>query len=175
MGSEMCIRDRLTTTHSFITASGHRPTRCDAYYTFRQRREVAIALICGLANLRISKLMRPNVGGNFTSAEFLGQIVHCLTCCYWRATVRHRLMAGVFLQLDRAMESTSRQPVVDCFATILTAAQKFLATIWPLSKFFDFLCTICESPQQRLSHVNSLRLALRRRCSLCQITLTSCF
>ena len=33
---------------------------------------------------------------------------------------------------------------------------------------------ICESPQQRLSQENSLRLAVRRRCSFCQITLTSC-
>ena len=40
---------------------------------------------------------------------------------------------GVFLQRDRAMESTSRQPVVDCFATILTAAQNFWATIWPFN------------------------------------------
>ena len=33
---------------------------------------------------------------------------------------------------------------------------------------------MCESPQQRLSQENSLRLALWRRCSFCQITLTSC-
>ena len=31
-----------------------------------------------------------------------------------------------------------------------------------------------ESPQQRLSQESSLRLALLRRCSCCQITLTSC-
>ena len=30
------------------------------------------------------------------------------------------------------MESTSCQPVVDCVATILTAALISLATIWPL-------------------------------------------
>ena len=34
------------------------------------------------------------------------------------------------------MESTLRQPVVDCFATIFTALQNFLATIWP---FIDIL------------------------------------
>ena len=34
------------------------------------------------------------------------------------------------------MESTSEQPVVDCFATIFTAAQNFLAPIWP---FIDIL------------------------------------
>jgi len=39
---------------------------------------------------------------------------------------------GVFLRRHRAMESTPGQPAVDCFATILTASQNFLATIWPL-------------------------------------------
>jgi len=37
-----------------------------------------------------------------------------------------------FLRSHRAMESTSWQPVVGCFATILTAAQNFLASICPL-------------------------------------------
>ena len=51
----------------------------------------------------------------------------------------------VLLQSDRAttsdgaMESTLRQPVVDCFATILTAAMHFLATIWPLIEFLRSL------------------------------------
>ena len=34
-------------------------------------------------------------------------------------------------------------------------------------------CGICESQQQGISQENSLLLALRRRCSFCQITLAS--
>ena len=50
--------------------------------------------------------------------------------------------SGVFLRRHRAMESTLRQPVVDCFATILTVAQIFWRRFGLLSKFFDLLFTL---------------------------------
>ena len=56
---------------------------------------------------------------------------------------------GVFLQRDRAMESTSRQPVVDCFATIFTAAQNFFGDDLASYRISSISCGICESPQQR--------------------------
>ena len=98
----------------------------DAYYTFRQRRRVAIALICGSANPQItatqrrwqlhqSRIFRPN--------RPLPDVVLLQSD---RATPSD---GGVFLQRDRVMESTSRQLVVDCFATILTAAQNFFAAV----------------------------------------------
>ena len=48
--------------------------------------------------------------------------------CYCRGTTRCRVTAGCFCG------GTARwsRPVVDCFATILTAAHNFLAMIWPL-------------------------------------------
>ena len=48
---------------------------------------------------------------------------------------------GVFLQRHHTMESASCQPVVDCFATILTVVQNILATIWPLIKILRSLVT----------------------------------
>ena len=71
-----------------------------------------------------------NDDGNFTNAEILPDVVLVQSD---RATPSD---GGVFLQMDRAMESTSRQPAIDCFATIMTTAQNFLATTWP---FIDIL------------------------------------
>ena len=122
-----CSRRRIPLSH--LVASDRLR---DAYYTFRQRRRVAIASIFGSANPRIRKLMRPNVGGSFTSTEFFRPnrpLPDVVLLQRDRATPSDH---GVFLQRDRAMESTSRQLVVDCFATILTAAQNFLSTIWPI-------------------------------------------
>ena len=51
----------------------------------------------------------------------------------WRrdVSVKGTRDGGVFLRRHCAMESTSWQAIIDCFATILTAAQHVSATIWP--------------------------------------------
>ena len=63
----------------------------------------------------------------------------------------------VFLRKHRAMQLTSCQPVVDCFATILTAAQNFLAMICLLSKFFDLLLNFTTARRSSQRVVNSVR------------------
>jgi len=98
-----------------------------------------------------------------------GTARRCVTRCYCRGTARRRRINGEGPRRVKIATTPCRL----YFATILSAAQNFLATIWPLVEILRSH-GICESPQQRLSRENSLRLALRRRCAFCQITLTCC-
>ena len=58
-------------------------------------------------------------------------------------------------------------PDLDCGAEFFGDDLAFCRNSW-------ISCGVCESPKQTLSQENSLRLALRRRCIFCQITLTYC-
>ena len=70
---------------------------------------------------------------------------------------------------------SSRKRIFLYPALILTGAQNFFGDDLASCRNSSLSSGICESPQQRLSQENSLRLAFRRRCGFCQITLTSCF
>jgi len=53
---------------------------------------------------------------------------------------------GVFLQRHRAMESTPWQPIVDCFATILTVAQNFFGDDLASCRNSSIFCYIMQCP-----------------------------
>jgi len=108
----------------------------DAYYTFCQCWGVAITLTCGSANLQINVTQRRWQLHQHRIFRRNRPLPNVVLLHSNRATPSD---GGVFLQRDHAMESTLRLPAVDCFSMILTAAQNFLATIWPLIEFLRSL------------------------------------
>ena len=96
---------------------------------------------------------------NFTNAD----IFKAKLSIAWRGVSAERPRNGINIETTRCRLLCHN---LDCDA-------EFFGDDLAFYRHSSISCGVCESPQQRLSQENSLRLALRWRCKLCQITLTS--